>query len=134
MTPSLKRRKQKILAAGIAAILLLGFVAFWALPPGERILGRVVATQLSRLLGADVAVERFETNFISRIHLHNLRIPNAEKVGGASLACRDLTIQYVLFPLIRRHVRLDKIDADSLFIHVNPDVLKGERGTGNVDL
>jgi len=118
--------------AAVAAVIL-GFVIFWMLPPGGRILANALTAGLSHLLDADVTVDRFETNLIARIRIGGLRITDARKAGGASLACRDLTIRYALLPLVRGRLRLDAVDADSLVVVAYPGLFAGAADTASME-
>jgi autotransporter translocation and assembly factor TamB len=116
--------KYSAVSLGVLILLTFLFLVFVTLPPGERFLKGIVEGRLSGFLEQPVEIGRMETNLVSRFEFKDIRIPPVEPdTGGVHIA--SLRLNYSLWPLLSKTLRIKSIEIDSPRIEVVYDSTQG---------
>ncbi|MBN2029886.1 translocation/assembly module TamB domain-containing protein [bacterium] len=120
------RSKLKIRLFKISLALSLGctlFVLFWSIPPGEKILKRIISKQLSRALKMEVVIHDLETNIFNRIHMQGLTI-SVEKDSAEMVSLNELLINFRLLSLFHKNIQISNLAMSGL--HTNMDIIQSD--------
>ncbi len=120
-----------ILGSVILLLILAGVMAFFSLPPGERIVRGILETQLASLLNQPVRIADFETNVLSRVRVSGVELLNTSNKSRV-IAINNILLNYSLVPLVSREIRLVSLHVDSVFVVIRRDTA-GSSGVTMLD-
>ena len=105
------------------ALVLLGILlVFFALPPGEKAIKRVVEKRLGHLLAQEVRIGKLETNLFTHLEMRNLQIYKEQ--SGDTILLLDLgeaKVNYRLIDLLKKPPAIRSLYLEDLLLSVRKD-------------
>ena len=107
----------KIIAITII-IIFAGIYIFIIIPPGQTIIKNTVQTQLSKLTGQQVVVDKLNTNLFSYVRIDNFRIHAPSDSQNSLLSFQRLHVEYNLWTLFLKKIAINKIELEMPKIYI----------------
>lgn len=106
----------------IFSIFIISLYLFLITPPGSSLLKQIIQSQLSRLTGSPVTIDRFRTNLFSFIMFKDVAFGEKSNQKQPLLSFESLTIQYDLWSLFNKKIILKNVQIDNPRIVIERDV------------
>ncbi|MBN1211990.1 MAG: translocation/assembly module TamB domain-containing protein [candidate division Zixibacteria bacterium] len=128
MKPERKILGRLIKIAAVCFLALAGLVVFFlffiTLPPGENLIKGYLEKQLKAVLHKEVRIGHLETNLLSSLLLTDIKIYDAAPSSPDTIAdISQLEIEYSLTPLLRRELYIDAVRFDNVSLALHRDSL-----------
>ena len=113
----------------ILFVLILLFMAFLALPPGENIIKNQVQDKLSSYLGESVKIGSLETNIFSHVQLNQIEVgKDGDSLTIPLLKINQLNVSYTLWPLLKKEIKINSLSISGM----RANLVRSENGTYNI--
>ncbi len=99
----------------ILFILILLFMVFLALPPGENIIKNQVQDKLSSFLGESVKIGSLETNIFSHVQLNQIEVgKDGDSPTVPLLKINQLNVSYTLWPILKKEIKINSLSISGM--------------------